>query len=288
MAADDILLGDGIFSIAGVDIALTRGGGKFTVEREFREIEADGDYGVVKGRVRLIKSRAKLEINLLEILDTKLASIHPGLVLTTSDAAKNVLTGVLSVSDSDYQSTVKWTGYTKAGKAVVIILQNAINMENIEWETKDKEEIINKATYTAAFLSNARTTEPWSVEFAKTASGDATAPVMSVIAPSAGAKTVLMLQFNEYLHATTLAITDRFNLLSGITNDGVAVAITTLASSVAWYNSTTSAPYCLVTIASTTFVATKTVRVNAKTSAIKDLSSNEVLAATNFEAVVSA
>lgn len=285
---DDIILGDGIFSIAGVDIALTRGGGKFTVEREFREIEADGDYGVVKGRVRLIKSRAKLEINALEILDTKLASMHPSLVLTTSDAAKNVLTGVLSVADADYQSTVKWTGYTKSGKGVTIILQNAINMENIEWEQVDKEEIINKLTYTAAFLPTTRTTEPWSIEFAKTASGDATPPVMTVVAPAAGAKTMLMLQFNEYLHATTLAITDRFNLLSSITNDGVSVAITTSAASVAWYNSTTSAPYCLVTIASTTFVATKTVAVSAKTAAIKDLSGNEILAATSFTAVVSA
>ena len=57
--ANDIILGDGVFAIGATDVGLTRGGGTLTIEREYRTIEADGDYGPVKGRIRKIKSVAK-------------------------------------------------------------------------------------------------------------------------------------------------------------------------------------------------------------------------------------
>ena len=52
MGAESIILGDGVFAVNGTDIALTRGGGQFLIEREYREIPADGDYSPVKGRIR--------------------------------------------------------------------------------------------------------------------------------------------------------------------------------------------------------------------------------------------
>lgn len=76
--AGEILLGAGIFAIDDVDVALTRGGGKFTVEREFREINADGDRGAVEGRVVIDASRPKLELNALTML-TSVKSLYPGL-----------------------------------------------------------------------------------------------------------------------------------------------------------------------------------------------------------------
>ena len=64
-ASGTILLGAGVVSIGGTDVALTRGGSQFTVEREFREINADGDRGVVKDRVVIDASRATLTLNAL-------------------------------------------------------------------------------------------------------------------------------------------------------------------------------------------------------------------------------
>lgn len=66
--ADSIVLGAGIFYIGTTAIGLTRGGGKFTVEREYREINADGDRGPVAGRIAMEGSRATLTMNVLEIL----------------------------------------------------------------------------------------------------------------------------------------------------------------------------------------------------------------------------
>ena len=67
-AAGTILLGAGIVSVGGTDIALTRGGSQFTVEREFRNINADGDRGTVKGRVVIDAAEATLTLNALTFL----------------------------------------------------------------------------------------------------------------------------------------------------------------------------------------------------------------------------
>ena len=72
--AGSIVLGAGVFYVyvsgAYKAIALTRGGGKFTLEREIRQINADGDRGPVKGRVHMEGSVPKLTMNVLTMLDT--------------------------------------------------------------------------------------------------------------------------------------------------------------------------------------------------------------------------
>lgn len=279
---NDIILGYGVFSVAGVDIALTRGGGQFMVERTNKEILADGDYGPVKGRIRKDASRAKLVIRALEILADNIPKLYPA--MSISGTTTKTVTGALDIVDADY-STVTFTGKTVSGKDVIITLNNAINLENLDWAFIDKDEVVPEVTFTAAYDPNARTVEPWSLQYIDAA---LTPPTMYVVAPKAGISTTLVLRFSEPLNATTLAISDRFALLSSITNDSVPVPITTLSNSVNWFNTTTQNPSCVITIDSTTFVVNKTVRVNAKTAAIKDLANNAILAATNSDAVVTA
>ena len=76
--ASEIVLGAGVFYIGQTAVALTRGGGSFNVEREFREINADGDRGAVKDRVVMESSRAKLTMNILTML-TRLTDIYAGI-----------------------------------------------------------------------------------------------------------------------------------------------------------------------------------------------------------------
>lgn len=164
MAAGDILFGDGVFKLGATVIGLTRGGGKFVVEREYREIAADGDYGPVKDRIRKIKSVAKLTMNMLEMIPADLAKMYPATTLTT-DVGVDTVTGNLDIATGDYNDTLSWTGKTKSGRGVVISLQNAINLENIDWSLVDKEETIPTVTFTATYLESARTTEPWSIVY---------------------------------------------------------------------------------------------------------------------------
>lgn len=81
-AAGTILLGAGVVSIGGVDVALTRGGSQFTVEREFRNINADGDRGTVQGRVVIDAAEATLTLNSLTFL-TSMADAFAAITATT-------------------------------------------------------------------------------------------------------------------------------------------------------------------------------------------------------------
>ena len=162
--ANDIILGDGVFSIGATDVGLTRGGGKLTVERTYREIPADGDYGPVKCRIRKTGSRAKLLMNALEILTTNIPKMYPATKVTTVVGVDTV-TGKEDIEDADYNDTITWTGKTTSGRSVVITIENAINLENIDWDLIDKEEIIAALTYTATYDPATRKAEPWNIIF---------------------------------------------------------------------------------------------------------------------------
>ena len=164
MTPDNIILGDGVFYLDETPIALTRGGGTFSIEREYRNIEADGDYGPVKGRIRKIKSIAKLLLNALELIPAQIVQMYPALQINTGVDSTEI-TAKEEIEAADYQSEVIWVGQTLAGQGVRITLQNAINLENLEWSLVDKEEVVPEVTYTAAYLEGARKTEPWKVEF---------------------------------------------------------------------------------------------------------------------------
>ena len=164
MTPDNIILGDGVFYVDEVPVALTRGGGQFTVEREYRQIEADGDYGPVKGRIRKIKSTAKLKLNALELIPAQVLQMYPALQIST-DIDGSTITAKEKIEDADYNDDVVWVGETLDGKAVRITIQNAINLESLDWALVDKEEIVPEVNYTATYLESARKTEPWKIEW---------------------------------------------------------------------------------------------------------------------------
>ncbi len=76
----EIVLGVGKFYIGtnasdAEYVGLTRGGGSFIVEREFREINADEDPGLVEGRIEKEMARPKLTLNALQWL-TKVSKLY--------------------------------------------------------------------------------------------------------------------------------------------------------------------------------------------------------------------
>lgn len=77
---DEILLGVGKFYIGtsaedAKPVGLTRGGGSFVVEREYRDINADDDPGSVKGRISKDTARPKLKLTALQWL-TKVSDLY--------------------------------------------------------------------------------------------------------------------------------------------------------------------------------------------------------------------
>lgn len=76
----EIVLGVGKFYLGTTKedaqyVGLTRGGGSFMVEREFREINADEDPGLVKGRIEKEAARPKLKLISLQWL-TKVDKLY--------------------------------------------------------------------------------------------------------------------------------------------------------------------------------------------------------------------
>ena len=159
--ADKILLGTGVFTVGGTAVGLTRGGGSFIVEREYRHIEADGDRGLVEGREVIDKENAKLTLNGLELfVAADLLKYYPALSNTTG-----TVTSTLSIASGDYVDVV-WTGATKDGKACTVTIQNALNLANLEWAFEDKNEVVASLEFTAHYSEAARETAPWNVVFA--------------------------------------------------------------------------------------------------------------------------
>lgn len=165
--AKTIILGQGVFYINDVAIGLTRGGGSFSIEKEVRQIEADGDRGPVKGRIVIDKATPKLSVSALEIIPENLPKMYAGIKSTAGSTADLVITGAGDIADADYQEYVKWVGKTKEGKAVTIKVLNAINLENFEWSLADKDEVVAELTYTGCYLEDSpKGFEPWEISFA--------------------------------------------------------------------------------------------------------------------------
>lgn len=158
--AEKILLGYGVFSVGGTPIGLTRGGGSLTIEREFREIEADGDRGPVKGRIEIDREVAKLTVNALDMFTAaEMKKYYPAL-----ENVEGSLSSTLTIVAGDYND-VTWVGKTKDGKSVTITVEDAINMGNLEWTLEDKNEVVPSLEFTAAYDEETRNTPPWSIDF---------------------------------------------------------------------------------------------------------------------------
>lgn len=189
--ADKIMLGCGVVSVGGEPIGLTRGGSVFAVEREFRNIEADCDRGPVKGRQLIDTEIARLTVNALEPFSSdEIKRYYPGLTIDTSGAEYDEMTGTLSIAAGDYNQ-VQFVGKTKDGKAVTIQVDNAINMENLEWSLEEKAEVVPSLGFTATYTEDARNTPPWRVRFAKSESYAVTITVSDDGTPVAGADVTL-------------------------------------------------------------------------------------------------
>lgn len=165
MSAQNILLGKGVFYIGEVPIGLTRGGGQFTIEKEYRPIVADGDKGTVKGRLEQDTATPKLTMNVLEVVTENMGLMYAA-IKSTKVELKTTITGTGKVLDTDFQPFVKWVGKTKGGRAVTIKVLNAINLENFDWTLADKDEVIAALTYTGCYEDDSpEDFEPWEIEF---------------------------------------------------------------------------------------------------------------------------
>ena len=149
----EIVLGLGAFYIydgeEAVKIAYTRGGGKFAVERTYRPISFDGLKAYAAEEMIVIdEENVSLEMNLLSIFtDADLTFLYPAMK-TTSDAQGIEITSNddLAIKTEDYRK-VEWRGITNTSKPIVISIDNAVNVSNIDWSMQDRDEVLQTISY---------------------------------------------------------------------------------------------------------------------------------------------
>ncbi len=163
----NIVFGRGVFKVDGTPLGLTRDGGTFSVEYNNRAINADGDRGTVKGRVVREEATAKIEINHLELL-TSFEKLHSGLkVDSTTQEGYTVITGTGKIDDAKDYHEVSFEGETKDGREFSVSIKNAINLDNLSLEFKDKDDIVDKVTFTSTYDPEAEDgfDENWEIKY---------------------------------------------------------------------------------------------------------------------------
>ena len=149
----EIILGLGKFSIYDgeqkVPIAYTRGGGKFTVTRTYRPIAFDGLKVYASQDMLVIdEENVDMEINMLSIFtDSDLTFLYPAMKATTgADGTTITSNDDLAVKTEDYRK-VEWEGITNTAKPVIITIENAVNVSNVDWQMADRDEVLQTISY---------------------------------------------------------------------------------------------------------------------------------------------
>ena len=89
-----------------------------------------------------------MEINMLSIFtDADLTFLYPAMK-STSDAQGIEITSNddLAIKTDDYRK-VEWAGITNTGKPVVITIENAVNVSNVDWKMTDRDEVLQTISY---------------------------------------------------------------------------------------------------------------------------------------------
>lgn len=160
---NDLLLGEGLIYYnygegSQALIGATRGGSKLQIDRTIRDMPYDGAYGVTKGLRRYEKCIPRLIVSLLKLSYVSLAY---GLPCTVTDKGDyHEIAFDLEIVDADYCTNIAFIGQKHDGKACKIFIYNALNDGNINFNFKEKDEVVGDLTYTGHYGTTTPTVPP--------------------------------------------------------------------------------------------------------------------------------
>lgn len=163
---NDILLGEGVYyknyGLGGeAIIGATSGGSKFELVREIKEIPVDGAYGPIKGLRRFKRYYPRFIVNFLK---TTYETLTLGVNADYTDEGDyKKVTFRINIEDADYVDNIAFVGNKHDGKPCIIIIENVLNDGNLEYEHKEKEELVGEMTYTSHYLRTALTTPTFEI-----------------------------------------------------------------------------------------------------------------------------
>ncbi|HEM6455913.1 TPA: hypothetical protein U2D46_001761 [Streptococcus suis] len=132
----------------------TSGGNKLTIEQNYRQIEVDGVFTAAVGQKVLESQGAKLEINAKELTAENIRMAING-VIEQGDGQKapstsKVITAKGELKKTDYITNLGLVGnLSGTNEPIIVILDNALCVSGLEFETKDNDEAVITMTFEA-------------------------------------------------------------------------------------------------------------------------------------------
>lgn len=155
MNKKDVILGLLQVKVGNTNLGYSRGANRFTVNRVFHAINANGDMGDTVESVIIDEERATLAINQLTMTPEEFILIFPA---AQNTSGKLEPTG--SVVAADYHD-IEAIAKTKDGQTVKIELKNAISKSNIDWQFNERDEVVTNVTFEACYNQQ---TDIWDYE----------------------------------------------------------------------------------------------------------------------------
>lgn len=134
----------------GTPVGATAGGGKLSIEGEYVDIELDGALVLVKGLTVKTGGKASMEINMAEFNGDNIR-LATNFKVGESDAEGYAMyTDKAAIEEGDYLENFGYVGMTANGKKkIIVIFEHGLCKSAFEFESKNKENTVLKATIDA-------------------------------------------------------------------------------------------------------------------------------------------
>lgn len=151
-------------------LGATQGGNTFTVERDIRVIEPDGNKGKTENLRRVVTENARLAVNLFEMTAENFALAIAGSIVTEVpkagevEAHTQIQSGdILTASYVDNVALL--TTISGSTQPLVFIVENVLSDENFEIGNEDKAEAVLPVTFSAHWDMTDENRVPWAIRF---------------------------------------------------------------------------------------------------------------------------
>jgi hypothetical protein len=164
--AKDILLGECLVyannTSTPVLLGATSGGSKVDITKNIIDVKYDGAYGKTKGLRRVSTVDAKVTVNYLRIDYTNLTYGIPVTVSdgTDQDGTYKEIAFDLEFASGDVLDDLTLIGQYFDGQVCRIQLDNALCVDKIELDFKEKDHVTAQIVYTGFYSTSTPTTPP--------------------------------------------------------------------------------------------------------------------------------
>lgn len=150
-------------------LGATRGGNKFAIETEYKDLEVDGAKGPVIGSRIITKVTARLTANFVQFSTALLKLALPGSSSAnypTISPTHDSITRALQIVTANFQGNIALLGQV-SGKTYpcVCIIKNAICDGNLELNEKHADEAVLAIQFTGHFDPSTMDAEPWEIRY---------------------------------------------------------------------------------------------------------------------------